>query len=71
MVFLFEPEVKVTLLIDSPMMFFAGVSMRGGWIIGNVFLLVNDSMQYFFFQKRAQSEGQEGISMNNSMTEEY
>ena len=30
MVFLFEPEVKVTLLIDSPMVFFAGVSMRGG-----------------------------------------
>ena len=28
--FLFEPEVKVTLLIDSPMVFFSGVSMRGG-----------------------------------------
>ena len=42
--FLFETEVKVTLLIDSPMVFFAGVSMRGGWIIRNVFLSVNDSM---------------------------
>ena len=50
--FLFEPEVKVTLLIDSPMVFFTGVSMRGGRIIGNVFLLVNDSMQYFFFSKK-------------------
>ena len=29
-VFLFEPEVKVTLLIDSPMVFFMGISMRGG-----------------------------------------
>ena len=28
--FLFEPEVKVTLLIDSSMVFFSGVSMRGG-----------------------------------------
>ena len=28
--FSFAPEVKVTLLIDSPMVFFAGVSMRGG-----------------------------------------
>ena len=28
--FLFEPEVKVTLLIDSPMVFFAGISMSGG-----------------------------------------
>ena len=49
--FLFEPEVKVTLLIDSPMVFFSGVSMRGGWIIRNVFLLVSDSMQYFFSKK--------------------
>ena len=28
--FFFEPEVKVTLLIDSPMVFFAGISMSGG-----------------------------------------
>ena len=28
--FLFEPEVKVTLLIDRPMVFFAGISMSGG-----------------------------------------
>ena len=27
--FLFEPKVKVTLLIDSPMVFFAGISMSG------------------------------------------
>ena len=68
---MFEPEVKITLLIDRPMVFFAGISMRGGCIIRNVFLLVSDSMQYLFFQKRAQSEGQKGISMNNSTTEEY
>lgn len=64
------PEVKVTLLIDSSMVFFAnfsGISMVGGWTYRNVFLLVIDSTKLSLFvlfvvrgrvQKNAQSEGQ-------------
>lgn len=74
------PEVKVTLLIDSSMVFFAnfsGISMVGGWIYRNVFLLVIDSTKLSLFvlfvvrgrvQKSAQSEGRKGrkgVSMNN------
>lgn len=46
------PEVKVTLLIDSSMVFFAnfsGISMVGGWIYRNVFLLVIDSTFFICF----------------------
>ena len=53
--FLFEPERKVTLLID--MVFFAGISMSSGWIIRNVFLLVSDSTQFFFFKKGHKVKG--------------
>lgn len=74
------PEVKVTLLIDSSMVFFAnfsGISMVGGWIYRNVFLLDIDSTKLSLFvlfvvrgrvQKSAQSEGRKGrkgVSMNN------
>lgn len=74
------PEVKVTLLIDSSMVFFAnfsGISMVGGWIYRNVFLLIIDSTKLPLFvlfvvrgrvQKSAQSEGRKGrkgVSMNN------
>ena len=74
------PEVKVTLLIDSSMVFFAnfsGISMVGGWIYRNVFLLVIDSTKLSLFvlfvvrgrvQKSVQSEGRKGrkgVSMNN------
>ena len=64
------PEVKVTLLIDSSMVIFAnfsGISMVGGWIYRNVFILDIDSTKLSLFvlfvvrgrvQKSAQSEGQ-------------
>ena len=56
---------------------FSGISMVGGWIYRNVFLLVIDSTKLSLFvlfvvrgrvQKSAQSEGRKGrkgVSMNN------
>ena len=46
--FSFLQEVKITVLIGSHMVFFAGISTAGWWIIRNVSLIVSDSMQSSF-----------------------
>ena len=71
--FFLSTEVNVTFLIDSPMVFFAGISIGGGWIIRNVFLLVSDLTQrslVSFFSSETSSKkplrwGRKGSNLND------
>ena len=78
-VFRLHRKQKLLFLIDSPMVFFAGISMAGGWTVRNVTFLVSDSTQrslFFFFpwtnyKQRKKQIGRKGILMNNDTVEEY
>ena len=80
--FSFLPKVKVTHLIDSPIVFFAGISLAGEWMNNpECYLLASQRSVllwlfcHFLFMakfKIAQKvKGERGNSMNNDTTEEY